>query len=82
MRKWMRNVKNEKCKQGILRHFFRFSHFAPGLVFAQKFKEFRGLFFRNINKTRNLLEMQNVYSVSYSLVFRKNIRKIPAKCEM
>ncbi len=54
--------------------FFAFpisQHFAPGSAFAQKLKGFRGLFFRSINKTRNLPEMRKVYSECFAKTFAK-----------
>ncbi len=56
---------------------FRFSHFTPGLAIARKVKGFCGFFFRGINKTRNLHEIQKVYSECF--VFCDVFRKIPAK---
>ncbi len=65
---------------------FRISqNFAPGLAFARKVKGFRGLFFRGINKTRNLHEIQKVYSECFVFcgVLRKHSRReIPAKCKI
>ncbi len=53
-------------------------------AFARKLKGFCGLFFRCINKTRNLHEVRKVYSECFVFrgVFRKNFREIPAKCEL
>ncbi len=57
----------------VLRPFFRFSHFAPGLVFTQKLKGFRGLFIRHINKKRNLPKMLKMCSECFAFrgVFRE-----------
>ncbi len=87
------NVKNEKC---IARYFVSlFSRFAPlffacyisqhfviGSAFTQKVKEFLGLFFRGINKTRNSHEIKKCI-VCFVLhgVFCENICKIPVKYE-
>ncbi len=70
---WKRsqNAKNEKR---VARYFASlFSRFAQGSVFAQKAKEFCGLFFRNINKTRNSYEIRKVYSECFifRVVFRE-----------
>ncbi len=63
------NAKKEKCIARyfaplfrISHPFFRFLYFAPGSAFTRKVKEFCGLFFRGINKTRNSHKMRNVYS--------------------
>ncbi len=51
--------------------FFAFcisQHFVPRSAFVQKFKRFCSLFFRSINKTRNLPEMRKVYGECF--VFR------------
>ncbi len=89
MRKWARNVKNEKCITGYFAPLFsRFAalflafcisqHFAPGSAFMQKVKGFFGLFFRGINKTRNLHEMRKVYGECFVFhgVFHENIREM------
>ncbi len=83
----LRNAKNDECiLRGILRHFFgilrlffRFLHFALGSAFTQKLEGFCGLFFRGINKTRNLFEMRKcIVSVSYFAVcFAKTFAKYP-----
>ncbi len=91
-RKWSWNVKDEKCTAGYFAWLFsRFTppffrilqHFAPGLAFTQKVKEFRGLFFRGINITQNSHEIRKVYSECFvfRVVFRENICEIPAKYE-
>ncbi len=49
--------------------FFAFhisQHFAPGPAFMGKLKGFCGLFFRGINKTRNLHEIRKVYSECFT----------------
>ncbi len=50
----------------------------------RKVKEFRGLFFRGINKTRNSREIRKVYSKCFIFrgVFRENICEIPVKCDI
>ncbi len=68
------------------RPFFYFSHFAAFCTrsaFAGKVKGFRGLFFRGINKTRNLHEIRKMHSECFVFcgVFRENIRKISMKYE-
>ncbi len=67
--------------------FFTFHilrHFVAGLALARKVKVLRGLFFRGISKAQNSHETRKVYSECFVFhgVFRENIRKIPAKCEI
>ncbi len=66
-----------KWSWNVLRHFFRVSrpffhfsqHFVPGLTFGWKVRGFCGLFFRGINKIRNLHEIWKcIVSVSYFMV--------------
>ncbi len=75
-------VKNEKC---IAEYFVSlFLRFLPGSALTRKVKRFHSLFFRGINKTRNLHEIQKVYSERFIFcgVFRENTPKIPMKCEI
>ncbi len=81
MRKWTRNVKNEKCTAGYFTPLFShfaplFLQFAPGSAFARKLKGFRGSFFHGINKTENSPEMRKcIVNVSHFMVcFAKYLR--------
>ncbi len=68
----------------VFRASFFTSHFTTRSAFTQKVNEFCGLFFRGINKTRNLYDIRKVYSEYFIFrgAFRKNIREIPVKCEI
>ncbi len=94
MQQRLQNVKNEKCitcyfsslSSCFVTLFFPFhilQHFVLGSAFTQKFKRFRGLFFRGINKIRNLHEIRKVYSECFIFhgMFCENIPKIPVKYE-
>ncbi len=71
--KRLRSAKNKKCIAGyfasLFSHFeslFLILHFAPGLAFVRKVKELCGIFFHEINKTRNSHEIWKcIVSVSY-----------------
>ncbi len=88
--KQTRNAKNKKCIAGFLRHFFHISwpfcflHFAPGSALARKLNRILWFIFCDINKTQNSHELRKLYSECFvfRVVFRENIRKIPAKCEI
>ncbi len=78
----MRKIKSESEVFCVTCFAFRISqHFAPGSEFVWKIKRFHGLFFRDINKTRNSHE-KCIVSVSYFVMFCENIPEIPAQCEI
>ncbi len=90
------NAKNEKCIVGYFVTFFTLrppffafrisQYFATGLAFTGKVKGFCGLFFLDINKTRNSHEIwkECILNVSYFVVcFVKTFAKYPRnmKCK-